>query len=99
MHQMMMKHLVLCQTILKVNMQRACENTQSARPTRKRENTRGRKHRKNSQYSKHFFWTLSAHPEDKCRKVANGRGAQQVFGSKMEQKHMQNLRRNGLQQP
>lgn len=33
----------------KANTQGACENTQPARPTRERENTRGRKHRKTSQ--------------------------------------------------
>ena len=40
----------------KANTQAACENTQPARPTRERENTRGRKHRKTSQYSKHLIF-------------------------------------------
>ena len=66
-------------------MQRACENTQPARPpvgvrTQGVENIE----------------RIHSISKGKCRKVANGRGVYQVFSSKMEQKQMQNLRRNGL---
>ena len=45
-------------------MQRACENTQPARPTRKRENTRVENIERI-----HFFWTLSAHPKTSAEKL------------------------------